>query len=66
MSYDALVDLLKFMESFLNRIDIYTKFPPTVQSLIMHDIIMHKFHNASHFASPKVVLTINASIMHNA
>lgn len=27
-SYDALVDLLESIECFLNRLDIYTKFPP--------------------------------------
>jgi hypothetical protein len=29
-SYDALVDLLELIEHFLNRLDIYTKIPPTV------------------------------------
>ena len=29
-SYDALVDLLESIEHFLNRLDIYTKIPPTV------------------------------------
>ena len=29
-SYDALVDLLELIEHFLNRLDIYTKVPPTV------------------------------------
>ena len=29
-SYDALVDLLESFDHFLNRLDIYTKFPPTV------------------------------------
>jgi hypothetical protein len=29
-SYDALVDLLESIENFLNRLDIYTKIPPTV------------------------------------
>ena len=28
-SYDALIDLFEFMESFLRRLDIYTKIPPT-------------------------------------
>jgi hypothetical protein len=28
-SYDALVDLLESIEHFLNRLDIYTKIPPT-------------------------------------
>jgi hypothetical protein len=28
--YDALVDLLESIEHFLNRLDIYTKIPPTV------------------------------------
>ena len=28
--YDALVDLLESIENFLNRLDIYTKIPPTV------------------------------------
>ena len=28
-SYDALVDLLESIEHFLNRLDIYTKVPPT-------------------------------------
>jgi hypothetical protein len=27
--YDALVDLLESIEHFLNRLDIYTKIPPT-------------------------------------
>ena len=27
-SYDALVNLLESIEHFLNRLDIYTKFPP--------------------------------------
>lgn len=27
-SYDTLVDLLESIEHFLNRLDIYTKFPP--------------------------------------
>ena len=27
--YDALVDLIESMELFLNRLDIYTKIPPT-------------------------------------
>ena len=29
-SYDALVNLLESIEHFLNRLDIYTKIPPTV------------------------------------
>jgi uncharacterized membrane protein len=29
-SYDALVDLLESIEHFLNRLEIYTKIPPTV------------------------------------
>ena len=29
-SYDALVDLLESIEHSLNRLDIYTKIPPTV------------------------------------
>ena len=29
-SYDALVDLLESIDHFLNRLDIYTKIPPTV------------------------------------
>jgi hypothetical protein len=29
-SYDALIDLLDSIEHFLNRLDIYTKIPPTV------------------------------------
>ena len=29
-SYDALVDLLDSIEHFLNRLDVYTKVPPTV------------------------------------
>ena len=29
-SYDALVDLLESIEDFLNRLDIYTRIPPTV------------------------------------
>jgi hypothetical protein len=29
-NYDALVDLLESIEHFLNRLDIYTKIPPTV------------------------------------
>jgi hypothetical protein len=29
-SYDSLVDLLESMDHFLNRLDIYTKIPPTV------------------------------------
>jgi hypothetical protein len=29
-SYDVLVDLLESFEHFLNRLDIYTKVPPTV------------------------------------
>ena len=29
-SYDALVELFEFIEHFLNRMDIYTKIPPTV------------------------------------
>jgi len=28
-SYDALIDLFEFMESFLRRLDIYTNIPPT-------------------------------------
>jgi hypothetical protein len=36
-SYDTLVDLLESMEGFLNRLDIYTKFPPTP---IMAEIIV--------------------------
>jgi len=28
-SYDALVDLFESFESFLRRLDIYTKMPPT-------------------------------------
>ena len=36
-SYDALVDLLESMEAFLNRLDIYAKFPPTP---IMAEIIV--------------------------
>ena len=36
-SYDTLVDLLESMEGFLNRLDIYTKFPPTQ---IMAEIIV--------------------------
>ena len=28
--YDALVDLLESIEQFLNRLEIYTKIPPTV------------------------------------
>jgi hypothetical protein len=28
-SYDALVDLLESIEHFLNRLDVYTKIPPT-------------------------------------
>ena len=28
-SYDALVDLLELIDHFLNRLDIYTKIPPT-------------------------------------
>ena len=36
-SYDALVDLLESMEGFLNRLDIYAKFPPTP---IMAEIIV--------------------------
>ena len=27
-SYDALVDLLESIEHFMNRLEIYTKFPP--------------------------------------
>jgi hypothetical protein len=29
-SYDLLVDLLESMDHFLNRLDIYTKIPPTI------------------------------------
>jgi hypothetical protein len=29
-SYDGLVDLLESIEHFLNRLDIYTRIPPTV------------------------------------
>ena len=29
-SYDSLIDLLDSIEHFLNRLDIYTKIPPTV------------------------------------
>ena len=29
-SYDGLVDLLESVEHFLNRLDIYTRIPPTV------------------------------------
>ncbi len=29
-SYDALVDLLELIEQLINRLDIYTKVPPTV------------------------------------
>jgi hypothetical protein len=29
-SYDALVDLFESIEHFLNRLEIYTKIPPTV------------------------------------
>ena len=29
-SYDSLVDLFESIEHFLNRLDIYTKIPPTV------------------------------------
>jgi len=29
-SYDALVNLLESIEHFLNRLDIYTKIPPTI------------------------------------
>ena len=29
-SYDSLVDLLELIDHFLNRLDIYTKIPPTV------------------------------------
>jgi hypothetical protein len=29
-SYDALVDILELIEKYLNRLDIYTKFSPTV------------------------------------
>jgi hypothetical protein len=29
-SYDGLVDLLESIEHFLNRLDIYTKVPPSV------------------------------------
>jgi hypothetical protein len=36
-SYDALVDLLESIEHFLNRLDIYTKFPPLVA---MEEIIV--------------------------
>jgi hypothetical protein len=36
-SYDTLVDLLESMEGFLNRLDIYAKFPPTP---IMAEIIV--------------------------
>jgi len=36
-SYDAVEDLLESTESFLNRLDIYTKFPPTI---IMSEIII--------------------------
>lgn len=28
-SYDALIDLFEFMESFLQRLEIYTNIPPT-------------------------------------
>jgi len=36
-SYDAVEDLLESTESFLTRLDIYTKFPPT---MIMSEIII--------------------------
>jgi len=36
-SYDTLLDLLESIEGFLNRLDIYTKFPPTT---IMTEIIV--------------------------
>jgi hypothetical protein len=29
-SYDALVDVFESIDHFLNRLDIYTKIPPTV------------------------------------
>jgi hypothetical protein len=29
-SYDSLVDLLESIDHFLNRLDIYTKIPPTI------------------------------------
>jgi hypothetical protein len=39
-SYDALVDLLESMEHFVNRLDIYIKFPPTVLTAPMGEIII--------------------------
>ena len=39
-SYDALVDLLESIEQFLNRLDIYIKFPPTVTTTAMGEIIV--------------------------
>jgi hypothetical protein len=39
-SYDALVDLLEFIEHFLVRLDIYNKFPPTAPTAAMGKIIV--------------------------
>ena len=39
-NYDALVDLLESIEQFLNRLDIYIKFPPTVTTTAMGVIIV--------------------------
>ena len=39
-SYDALVDFLESIEQFLNRLDIYIKFPPTVPTTAMGEIIV--------------------------
>ena len=39
-NYDALVDLLESIEQFLNRLDIYIKFPSMVTTTAMGEIIV--------------------------
>ena len=39
-SYDALVDLLESIEQFMNRLEIYIRFPPTAPTEAMGEIIV--------------------------
>jgi hypothetical protein len=38
-SYDALIDPLDSIEQFMNRLDIYIKFPPAARTTVMGEIM---------------------------
>ena len=53
-SYDALADLLESIEHFLNRLDIYTKIPPTVGMTEMVVKLIVELHSTLALATKQI------------